>query len=689
MLDTVALSAVLWTFCSSVTASAPTVATPKEVPQLPHPSTTWIPQQPGRVIRTQVQHSSVFVASILIGTPLRTVKCKIDTGFADVWLSARVAEQSQTLIPQPLQKAFAKTPVKAHGKVHEITFSAGKLRGYQGMDTIRLGSRVFENQSVYVLDDASLPKDRDWDAICGLGHHQIATKLPALYSRVAGASPGGLAVFALLPGSYGHAYTVADKVPLSAIKPGTLAWVDADPVHSGHVVDAEPVRSSGHGAFWVVPGGVTTHQNLMMPARFALDTGSPFLLVPPSLYLSLIHSLIPAQMLGESCGTALGTGNVVCDCAVIGVSDVDPLRMKLGKQEFLVNFTDLFEQVPAEEDGEVCQLQIQQSLANTTGFHLLADFLRDPPSNKTSISSRTDPYGSEEANLWVLGNAFLKRYCLFLDFEKNRVGFAEPADSLFASEAATAREPKHEQAPGPSATGGRKTELAADIQVLADQNEQLRRNITSLQNEGQVAKEFHALREAEMRHIIIHLEDEHKSLRDRQASLRHALGEIREKEQGEEEGTSAEVVRRIQQENDQLRVRLVLTQEELRRSEDDLRLQKEHHRPKPKPAMPWSGLSSEVKALSMQNGELLRITEDLRHRNEEGRCRQANFYVALLVSCVASSTVLLLGTYSKLVACAGVSGEFPSKTGQEATTMEMTCSMLERHATELVREGTH
>merc|ERR1740123_105099 len=93
---------------------------------------------------TQMQHSSVFVASISIGTPPRTVKCKIDTGFVDVWLSARVAEQSQTLIPQPLQEAFAKTQVKDHGKVPEIISSAGTLRGYQGMDTIRLGSRVFE-----------------------------------------------------------------------------------------------------------------------------------------------------------------------------------------------------------------------------------------------------------------------------------------------------------------------------------------------------------------------------------------------------------------------------------------------------------------------------------------------------------------------------------------------------------------
>jgi hypothetical protein len=629
---------------------------------------------------TQMQHSSVFVASISIGTPPRTVKCKIDTGFADVWLSARVAEQSQTLIPQPLQEAFAKTQVKDHGKVPEIISSAGTLRGYQGMDTIRLGSRVFENQSVYVLDDASLPKDRDWDGLCGLGHHQIATNVPALYSRVAGASPGGLAVFALMPGSYGQAYTVADKVPLSAIKSGTLAWVDA-----------EPVRSSGHEAFWVVPGGVTTHRNRLMPARFILDTGSPFLLVPPSVYLSLVQSLIPAQMLDESCGVAVGTGNVVCDCTVIGVSDVMPLRMSLGKQEFLINFTDLFDQVPIKEDGEVCQLQIQQNLANTTDqFHLLVDFLQSPQSNKTFVSSRTGPYGSEEANLWVLGTVFLKRYCIFLDFEKNRVGFAEPAERLLAAKTVTSREPTQEQvkALGPSALGVRKAELAADIHSLAAQNEQLRTNITSLQNQQQVAKEFHALREDEMRNIIFRLEDEQSSLHDRQASLRQALSKIQEEKQEEEEGTSSAVLRRIQQENDQLRVRLVLTQEELRHSEDELRLQKEHHRPQPKPAMPWSGLDSEVKALRMQNGELLRITEDLRHRNQEGRNRQANFYVALLVSCIASSTVLLLGTYSKLVTCAGRSGEPPSKTGQEAT-MEMTCSMLEQHAPELVREVTH
>mmetsp|Transcript_49927 Transcript_49927/g.99086 ORF Transcript_49927/g.99086 Transcript_49927/m.99086 type:complete len:652 (+) Transcript_49927:53-2008(+) len=644
------LALCVWTFCSFATASPPSVATPKQAPQLAHASTTWIPQKRVRVVNRQWQRNDAFVASISVGTPPQSVRCKVDTGFADVWLSARVAEQSQTLVvPLPLQEGFAKTPVKDNGKVLEMTSPGGTLRGYQGKDTIHIGSRVLQNQSLFILDEASLPEDRNWDGICGLGRQLIATKVPALYSRVASASPGGLAVFGLIPGSHGQAYTVVEKVPLSVIKPGTLAWVNAEPAHSGG------------DQFWAVPGSIATNRRLAMHTRFILDTGMPFLLVPPSKYMSLVQDLIPPRMLAEACGVDEDTGNVVCDCSVIGLSDVMPLHISLGEQEFIVNFTDLFDTVPTKEDGKVCQLLIQKSLAKPTDpSHLLVDFLRSP-SNRNGTSSGIGPYGSE-ADVWVMGSAFLKRFCLFFDFEKNRVGLAEPATRMPTTTALTSKD-----ALGTSTTGGKQAEFAADVLVLAAQKDWLKKNITELQKQLQVAKEFNEFRESESKKDIFRLEDEQKALHDRQSSLLLALAEVREKKEDEEAGTSPAVLQRVQQENDQLRVRLVLKQEELQRSEGNLQpreqLQKQQQ---PDQQVPLFGPHTELKALSMQNGKLLEMTVDLRHKNQNDRKRQANFYVALLVSCVASSTVLLLGTYSKLANCLGGCGVLRSKSGQEA-----------------------
>jgi len=666
MPDMMLLSAALFFFCSPVTVSPTSAVAPKQVQHFSYfEGSGWAVD----VTRGQGQLDGAFVTRISVGTPPRTINCKVDTGFADVWLSARLAEQSHTFVPQTRQDVDAETPGRDHKEALEMTSSRTTLRGYRGMDTIRVGSRVFENQSVYFLDEASLPKDRDWDGICGLGHYQIATKVPALYSRVAGASPGGLAVFGLMPDGYGQAYTVVNKVPLSAIKPGTLAWVDAEPVPRG-----------GKKLFWVVPGGVATKDGISTPVRFVINTATKSLLVPPSQYRSLVRDLLPAQMLAEDCGVDVDTGNVVCDCAVIGLSDIMPLRVSLGEQEFLVNVTDLFDKVPTKEDGEVCQLQIQQNLAAATDpFHLFVDFLRSPSNKKTAMSSGTGPQNAEEANFWVLGNAFLKRFCLFLDFEKQRVGFAEPAARMPAAEEKVPRVPAHQEALGHSATEG--AELAADMQALASQNEQLRKNISNLQNTFQVAKKLHVSREDDMRNAIYGLEDEQKMLLDRQTSLLHTLAEVAKEEKNAEGGPSPAVLRSIEQENDQLRSNLAIKQERLQRSEGT------QHRDEQ--AMPWSSVHNEVKALSAENAELLRMTADLRHRNQDSRNRQANFYLALLVSCIASSTVLLLGTYSKLVSRQWRFWELAGKDGQETAAMDMNCSMLERCAAELVREGVH
>merc|ERR1719221_2246367 len=98
------------------------------------------------------------------------------------------------------------------------------MMGFLAQDVIGFGSGTFKNQSFLIVEDAALPKDRDWDAICGLGWYQIATAGKPLYSRIAAASHGGRAVFSLVPGPQQQAYLVVGEIPHAACKPGTLSW---------------------------------------------------------------------------------------------------------------------------------------------------------------------------------------------------------------------------------------------------------------------------------------------------------------------------------------------------------------------------------------------------------------------------------------------------------------------------------
>lgn len=504
----------------------------------------------------------------------------------------------------------------------QIPYVRGMFTGFLGLDTIQFGSGVFKNQSIYLVEEAALPRERDWDGICGLGWHQIATKDERpLYSRVARASHGGHAVFAFVPGPAKQAYIVAGEVPYAAMKKGSLVWADG-----------EALKLGDEQGFWVVSGGLAIHRASPVPSRFLLDTGTSFVLAPPNKYLLFVRSLIPENAFNTSCGMDVKAGNlVVCDCKVMELDTILPVRFFLGKQWLSIEFKDLFRRVPSHNGNDLCLLQIQQNPVSTMDpLDLLGDLL-EAPSTPLYPTSWLDSVAGLEGgpgqgtqanmgqnarrllkgvkplptiddgmlgptatdlleNLWVLGSVFLERFVTVLDFETNRVGFAEPSRNFMLGSERSHEGPVAQRKPTHSLhSNSASQELLADMQAVSEQNSALKTNLSTLEGQLRLAKDFQR-----------------------------------------ESGT---VLLRLEQLQQDRREELTLRETQWRQMHEDLR------------------------ALSGQIGGLLRSTAELRAENRERvQNSETNERMALLVSCCAAGTVALLGAlgaYSKLRARLG------------------------------------
>jgi len=636
----------------------------------------------GASLRMPRSHS--FVTNISVGTPPRSMRCLIDTSFADLWVPHRLCNGSSTFVAEMAQAPTKHDALLPWTQV-QIRYDTGRkglIIGYRAHDTVRFGPAVFQNQSIYLVNEDALPTGRDWDGICGLGWYQIATRERPLYSRVAKASRGGHAIFSFVPGAEHRAYIVAGQVPRAALKENTLSWARA-----------EPLKPGGAQVFWVVSGGLAIHRRLPVSSRFLIDTGTSFLLAPPNKYLLFIRSLIPEEAFNTSCGVDIAAGNlVVCDCAVMESQSVLPVRFFFGTRQFKVSFKDLFLKVPASNDEDpLCLLQIQENPVNSMDpLDLLGDVLevskppiydekeeqnieqeewtKMPPSEALVQGGRGPDVTAEAGrrlqremvslpgikdstglgptekevleDLWVLGGVFIERFVTILNFEENKVGFAEPATDW--ERAGSAR--LHHQ-PQQKHTGVATSELLADMQALARENSALKTNITTLESQIQKTKHFASLHDVERKERIMHLEEENTALRVNNylqtRSLQKtsdALKRARAGTLGKDWDNKANQVRALGSTITALKAQLE-------------GLQQERDRNSARHSTQWNDMREDLKILGAQNGGLLRTSAELSAENRALHLSEANLHMALIVSfCAIGSIVLFIamGLYSKL-----------------------------------------
>mmetsp|Transcript_11350 Transcript_11350/g.35129 ORF Transcript_11350/g.35129 Transcript_11350/m.35129 type:complete len:589 (-) Transcript_11350:154-1920(-) len=407
--------------------------------------------------RPRQPRSHSFVTTFAVGVPPQPMQCLLDTGFADLWVPKRCKGcdrgrgfdwgDSETFIPAYTRSAAGP---KLWDPV-EVNSRGKKLLGYLAQDTVTFGTGTFRNQSLFAVEGAELPRKRDWDGICGLGRYQIATAGAPLWGRIAAASHGGHSVFAFVPGPNQKAYFLAGEVPYTACKEGTLSWAKTVPMQRG-----------GRSNFWVISGGLAIHQNTPVQSKFLIDTGTAFLLAPPSKYFLFIRSLFPVKAFTHLCGLDEAAGGlVVCDCAITRTQGLLPLRVFIGERAFMMDVADLFRRVPTGTGGELCLLQIQANPMNSWDpLDIVGDLLGNGAVSEPGVDAhepgllierddrfwmpraRLETAGTDTApimgptaeeldkDFWVLGSVFLEKFVTIFDFENSQVGVAEAADKI-------------------------------------------------------------------------------------------------------------------------------------------------------------------------------------------------------------------------------------------------------------------
>jgi len=320
-----------------------------------------------------------MVAAMEIGSPPQVLSCMLDSGSADLWVpSFRCdscdtkdseqkglfhAERSATFSPVFVQTAMGVVP-----QMVQVVYGGGTLGGFAVHDTVTLGQVTVANQTFLLAEEVDLEafRSRPWNGVCGLGWRSLArTGLP-LYTMLSKA--GVPAIFTLVPeGSPDDPaiFAVGMEPPAAEIQ-GAISWAPA----------MEPL------SFWIVAGsvvqppGVVTATSIsasgtVTPARFLVDTGTTFLLVPPRKYFDLVRELFPETVFDRFCGIDPKAGNVVfCACSVLqynkrGLGTGEAIVFELGGARFTLTLDDLLVEVPASSLGgpkgeTVCELQVQR-----------------------------------------------------------------------------------------------------------------------------------------------------------------------------------------------------------------------------------------------------------------------------------------------------------------------------------------
>lgn len=327
--------------------------------------------------RLTFSSTNSMIATISVGTPPQELRCLLDTGSSDLWVPSKrcrtcrnkhdfKADKSSTFVPR-LERDFGgkEKPVPV-----EVSYGSGNVVGYQVQDTVRIGSVTLRNQSFIIVEEAVLPPHREWDGICGLGWQQMASAGEPLYKHLQ--QIGGNAVFSLVPADNNQAFLLVGNTHYeSSCKPGSLVWTEAESADQTNTL-----------SFWITTGGLAIHKKTPVKSRFLVDTGTTFILAPPSQFESLLHSVFPRKIWREQCGIDAGAGNlIVCDCSVTRAQGMLPLRVALGSHEFSLPVQKLFKKVPANgNQQDLCLLQIQPNpmASAVSPFDALAGLLGGP-----------------------------------------------------------------------------------------------------------------------------------------------------------------------------------------------------------------------------------------------------------------------------------------------------------------------
>ncbi|GFO41556.1 cathepsin d [Plakobranchus ocellatus] len=340
------------------------------------------PQQDPHDLQLNNDADHVYYGPITIGTPGQVFNVIFDTGSADLWVpSIHCPKTNKACRKHKRYDNTLSSTYQADGKSFRIQYGydAGQVRGYLGQDTVTVAGITVQNQTfaeaTFHSDDfvKTVP-----DGILGLGFQSIsqAGEVPVFDNMVRQQ---------VVPAPVFSVYLNRNE---SGGVGGVLTLGGADPdYYTGHFTYVG-LNKRGFWQFEIDRIMVGKHHENFCErgCQTIVDTGVPLIVGPLDEIYQLNEKLGAKPVLGAR-------ELFFFDCPEVDeLPDVD---FFVNGQKLSLSSRDYVVKVLTEKGNPHC-------VSAFSGTHF--------------------PFGQEP--LWILGNAFIRRYYTTFDKGKGRVGFA-------------------------------------------------------------------------------------------------------------------------------------------------------------------------------------------------------------------------------------------------------------------------
>ncbi|TCD69682.1 Vacuolar protease A [Steccherinum ochraceum] len=310
-----------------------------------------------------------YFAEITLGTPPQTFKVVLDTGSSNLWIPSVQCTSIACFLHSKYDNTKSST-YKSNGTTFEIQYGTGSMEGFVSQDHMTIGDITVKNQlfAEATKEPGLTFAFGKFDGILGLAYDTIAVNhIPPPFFEMVNQKLLDSAVFSFRLGS-------SEEDGGEAIFGG----VDKS-AYTGDITYV-PLRQK---AYWEVELEKVKLGDDVLELEntgAAIDTGTSLIALPTDV----------AEMINTQIGATKGwNGQYTVDCST--VPNLPDLTFFFGGKPFPLKGTDYVLEVQG-----TCISAFQGMDINL-------------------------PWGS----LWIIGDAFLRRYYTIYDLERHAVGFAE------------------------------------------------------------------------------------------------------------------------------------------------------------------------------------------------------------------------------------------------------------------------
>jgi len=311
-----------------------------------------------------------YYGNIKMGTPGQEFKVVFDTGSSNVWVPGNQCISCPN--KQTFKTTESSTFESTDGQSFSINYVSGSVAGVWGKDTLHLTDEIsITGQLFGLIHDPSglsaLYRLSNFDGLVGLGFQ--SNSIDSKKTVFDNAIEQGLldkAVFSFYLGNNQDGELTIGGIDYSKFN-GPLSWVS--------ILD-----TSG---FWKVNiDSINVGGKVNVPSSTAiLDSGTSLIIGPTLMIYQLVMAMEATSFLDSA-----GGAQFFIDCAK--VDDIPDVTFRLGGKDYAIAGRDL---ILENNQENYCMIAMM---------------------------------GGNNADTWILGDVFMRKYYTVFDVEKRRVGLA-------------------------------------------------------------------------------------------------------------------------------------------------------------------------------------------------------------------------------------------------------------------------